>query len=105
MFKKLHVCLIVALAAIVFIGCATPTPKGILYTNCYGPTYGTNNEKSTKTGEAAAYSVLGLVGWGDASVKKASENGKIQKIHHVDYNEMIVFLGVFTRYKTIVHGD
>lgn len=55
-------------------------------------------------GESSAFSFLGLFAGGDASINKAANNGKIRKIHHVDY-EVSSFLGIFASSTTIVYGQ
>lgn len=55
-------------------------------------------------GEASVVSFLGLFAGGDASINKAATNGKIRKIHHVDY-EVFSFLGIFATSTTVVYGQ
>jgi TRL (tRNA-associated locus)-like protein len=55
-------------------------------------------------GQASAFSILGLLAGGDASIQKAASNGKIKKIHHVDH-DLSSFLGIYAKYTTIVYGE
>jgi hypothetical protein len=57
-----------------------------------------------KKGEASSMCVLGLVAVGDASSRKAAENGKIATIHTADYRFFSV-LGIYATYTTVVYGD
>jgi len=101
------VCLICLVAVIpVFMGCATPRPIGLLYTELKLPidAEGDMSKASTKIGVAECQSVLGLVANGDASIERAMKNGGITKIHYVDW-EVKNILGVIGNYKVIVHGE
>jgi hypothetical protein len=55
-------------------------------------------------GQASAFSFLGLLAGGDASIQEAASNGKIKKIHHVDH-AVLSFLGIYAKYTTIVYGE
>jgi len=106
MFKNKVFMVIAFVAICIFVGClSTPTPKGVLYTKCKGPVYGVSYSKDAKIGEASAVSILGVFASGDASVAAAARNGSITKIHHDDYEETCVILGIFISYKTIVYGE
>ena len=62
-------------------------------------------ELGTKVGTASNYSILWLVAWGDAGVKKASENGGITTINQMDMGIESYFFGAYIRRDTIVYGD
>jgi hypothetical protein len=62
-------------------------------------------ELGSKVGTASNYSVLWLVAWGDAGVKKAAENGGITVINHMDMGIESYFFGFYVRRDTIVYGD
>ncbi len=62
-------------------------------------------ELGSKVGTASNYSVLWLVAWGDAGVKKAAENGGISVINHMDMGIESYFFGFYVRRDTIVYGD
>ena len=62
-------------------------------------------ELGQKVGVASNYSILWLVAWGDAGVKKAAENGGITTINHMDMGIESYFFGAYIRRDTIVYGD
>ncbi len=62
-------------------------------------------ELGNKVGVSSNHSVLWLVAWGDAGVKKAAENGDITVINHMDMGIQSYLFGVYTRRDTIVYGD
>jgi hypothetical protein len=62
-------------------------------------------ELGSKVGTASNHSVLWLVAWGDAGVKKAADNGGIKVVQHMDMGIASYFFGVYTRRDTIVYGD
>ncbi len=57
----------------------------------------------TKTGTAACRTVMGIVNWGDCSIRAAMKDGKISKVTSADWEKKyIVVYGV----KTLrVHGN
>ena len=85
-------------------GCATPYPKGALYTEIKAPVSATGGITYSKVGTAKATSILGLVATGDASIKTAAANGGIKTIKYVDYDAKNI-LGIFGEYTTTVYGD
>ncbi|MCX6125119.1 MAG: TRL-like family protein [Proteobacteria bacterium] len=88
--------------------CATgPQPRpGAIYTGLQGPNQAmAGKEGGKKTGESCASSVLGLVGWGDASVDSARVNGDIQNIGAVDYKSFSVLGFVYAQTCTLVSGS
>ena len=58
-----------------------------------------------KQGEAAMYSVLWLVAWGDAGAAAAAKNGGITVLMHMDREFKSVMFGLYTRTTTVVYGD
>ena len=48
--------------------------------------------------------MLGLVSWGDGSTRAAAQDGGITTIRSADY-EFVSYLGIDSKYTTIVHGD
>jgi len=92
--------------AILLSGCVTglsPT-MGTVVTQTKGPLSGVdNNVGQTKVGESECTGII-FVAVGDASIKKAMENGDITKIHHIDHETLSV-LGLYAKYKTIVYGE
>ena len=80
-------------------------PAGAVYTNVKAPQ---NPEAAgkigSKVGKSDASSILGLISFGDASVKAAADNGGISEVQHTDY-EFFNLLGIYQRYSTIAYGD
>ena len=93
-------------AAATFSGCAmVGTPlSGVVYTNMNYPVTATASEQGSKTGEASATSILGIVATGDASVAEAAKNGGITKVKTVDVKAKNI-LGVYAKYTVIVTGE
>lgn len=86
-------------------GCATvatPLPA-YLYNNVKGPIDADGSFEPTKTGEACATSILGLVATGDASIAAAKAAGGIKEVSTVDYNTTSVLL-IYAQFCTIVKG-
>jgi hypothetical protein len=86
-------------------GCAsvaTPLPAWI-YTGVKGPIDADGSFEPTKTGEACAVSILGLVATGDASIAAAKSAGGIKEVSTVDYKSTSV-LGIYASFCAIVKG-
>lgn len=77
---------------------------GLMITNVKSPIAETSKTAGSKTGEATADTLLGLIAHGDASIEKAAINGGITKIMTVKYKSYNI-LGVFARFTTIVTGE
>jgi len=60
--------------------------------------------QATKTGEATATTILGLVATGDASVDAAMKNGGITKINHIDIKAHNI-LGIIGKFTLVVYGE
>lgn len=92
-----------------FIQCLllSTTFAGCLYSNTRVPLDEDlwKTELGTKVGVASNYSVLWLVAWGDAGVKKAAENGGLTTINHMDMGIESYVFGLYIRRDTIVYGD
>ena len=105
--RKLLSGLALTAGALVFaMGCASPQPVGVLYTDLTLPAIATSNAQGAKVkvGTAECTSILALVAMGDASIEAAAKNGGITKIHSVDW-EANNILGIIGKYKTIVRGE
>ena len=102
--KKL---LAVAVLAVAASGCVIVRPSNavsMLELNVVSPgNFIDNSVKPLKKGTATASGTLCFTE-GDASIKKAMENGDITKIHHVDY-EVRNILGIVGSTTTIVWGE
>ncbi|MBU4198530.1 MAG: TRL-like family protein [Verrucomicrobia bacterium] len=94
----------VAGALAVVMGCASPAPVGVLYTEITLPAIATSNAQATKVGVSECTSILALVAMGDASIDAAAKNGGITKIHSVDWEAKSI-LGIYGTYRTIVRGE
>ena len=102
---KLVAVSLAAAALAVVTGCATVVPVGGIYTNVKMPITNSNGSVSySKTGVATTQSILGLVAWGDGSIRAAAEEGKITKVNSVDYSSENI-LGVYGKYVTTVYGE
>jgi len=116
---------VVAVAALALTGCGggVPTaplvpPPGFIYTDYKAPMDIDFSDQGQPTpavdgrlGQAQAnyfyvpftYGLLSFA-WGDASIESASRDGKIQKVHYADYESMNI-LGIYSQFKTNVHGE
>jgi hypothetical protein len=63
-----------------------------------------NSVQVSKTGEACATNILGLVATGDSSVETAKMNGRINKVAYADTTYLNV-LGLFQKGCTVVKGQ
>jgi hypothetical protein len=107
--RKTVIYLVLCLFSTVLLaGCAamavSPT-TGFLYTEIKAPITATSNSgPAEKVGKAVCTSILGLVSTGDASIQAAMLDGKITKIHHVDYHSTNI-LGIYAVFEVIVYGE
>ncbi|MDY6824647.1 MAG: TRL-like family protein [Thermodesulfobacteriota bacterium] len=114
---KLMVVFLVLFSFVIVSGCAIKgpmPPAGVLLTKVKAPESAStlalrtgNMDKvgTSKRGAASATAVLGLFSTGDASIQAAMENGRITKVHHVDYDKTLVLGGLFHQLTTIVYGE
>ena len=81
-----------------------PTAGG--FTNITAPVDITYNltEIGSKKGEATSVGVLGLLAFGDASVKTAARDGNMKRVDHIGY-EYTNVLGLVSFYTTVVYGE
>lgn len=63
-----------------------------------------NTRLGERMGRSASHSILGLIAWGDSSVRAAAVEGSISRIDHIDATFLNV-LGVYSRYETVVVGS
>jgi len=102
---KLALC---ALCLFAFVGCAGPYSGGWVFSdysalNC-SPDDASGLVPGPKVGEAQMVNYLGMVAIGDASIKKAAQNGGITKIKTVDYDYNTI-LGIISTTTTRVTGE
>ncbi|HET8730111.1 MAG TPA: TRL-like family protein [Moraxellaceae bacterium] len=103
---KLHQLAAVALATSLLGGCAfvaSPT-TGFLYTKVQGPITVGNGTNTSKTGQACATNILGLIATGDASVDAAKKAGGIVTVSSVDHDSTSI-LGLYGTFCTVVKGN
>jgi TRL-like protein family len=107
MFRRITQIVSLCLAVLLFGGCAgwVDSPaKGIVLTWVNGPINATPYGQTARRGESCAFSILGLVAWGDASINGAKSSGQIKEVASVDH-ESFNLLGVFGSYCTVVRGS
>lgn len=103
---KLHHIAALILAATTLGGCAvvaSPT-TGLLYTKVQGPVVVGNSTNTTKTGQACASNILGLISTGDASIDAAKKAGGIKEVASVDHDSTSI-LSLYATYCTVVKGN
>lgn len=98
----------IAIATIVatLSGCAsvaTPT-TGFLYTAVQGPIVTGTATDASRTGQACANNILGIIAVGDASIDAAKKNGNIKNVASVDHDSLTV-LGLYGKFCTVVKGN
>jgi len=79
-------------------------PPGMVYSNVSAPIGTEGGDVPDSMGQASSESVLGLVAWGDASVKTAAQNGGLKTVDHVDY-KLYNVLGIYSKFTTVVYGE
>lgn len=97
-------CLLLATSSM--LGCvAAPVvpPLGLVYTEIQAP-LAPKGDVGSKRGTSQVVAILGLVAWGDGSLKAAAANGNITNVKLVDY-EFKNVIGVYQRYTTVAYGD
>lgn len=77
---------------------------GWAYTGTKGSENVTANPVASKMGKSCATSILGIAGYGDASVTTAANSAGITRISHVDTENFSV-VGVYAQGCTIVYGE
>ncbi len=97
------------MSIVMLMGCLVAPvvpPRGGLYSNTNAPLdIDVDNTKVTgKRGEASSYCILGLVSYGDASIKAAADNGGITTVEHADYKFLNV-LFFYQKFTTVVYGQ
>ena len=103
--KKIALCLVVALAAIMFTSCASYVPAGSFYTELKLPVaVGEATAKPSKKGTASCRSILGLLATGDASISSACASADITTIRYIDWEAKNI-LGIIGDYTLVVYGD
>ena len=85
---------------------ATMLLSSCLYTNVKFPLDKDvwKTKLGTKVGVASNHTVLWLISWGDAGVKRAAENGHLEVVEHLDMGVKSYLFGTYTRTDTIAYG-
>jgi len=106
MYRRSMQIVCLSVAVMFFGGCAlVDTPaKGYIFTWVEGPITATSYGQSARMGESCAFSILGLVAWGNASINAAKGSGQIKEVSSVDH-ESFSILRLFGSYCTIVRGS
>jgi len=77
---------------------------GVVVTAAQGPITATAYDQSARTGTSCAYSILGLVAFGDASINAAMNAGQIKQVASVDFDTTNV-LAIFGSFCAVVRGN
>lgn len=105
MFRRPAQILYLSLAVVFFGGCLAHSPvTGIVVTAVDGPINATTFDQSTRSGSSCAFSILGLIAWGDASIHAAKSEGQIKQVASVDFTTFNL-LGTFGSFCTVVRGN
>ena len=108
MKKRAAYFVIIMIGTMFLVSCAGMPPYGWLYNDTYAPENRQqaplNSDTHAKVGTGMIQCYLGLIATGDASVETAMKNGKITKIHHVDYKAKNI-LSLYTEYTIYVYGE
>jgi PBP1b-binding outer membrane lipoprotein LpoB len=104
MMKKQTMRLALILILTLFLsGCA------LLYTDIKTPlpslSTNTDAQSTTHVGKASCAYYVWVLALGDCSVQTAMQNGGISKVHHVDSEINSYFLGIYTKFTTVVYGE
>ena len=108
--KKLSAALVACLllGSVSMIGCITAPvvpPLGLIYSGVDAPLSIQGGQTGSKRGVAQVTSILGLVAWGDGSIRAAARQGNITEVKLVDYEFKNVLFGIYQRYTTVAYGD
>ena len=59
----------------------------------------------SRRGEASCTAILGIIAWGDCSLKAAADAGGITTVQHTDYSFSNVIVGIYQSYTTVAYGE
>ena len=105
MFRRLTQIICLSLAVVFFGGCLAHSPvAGILVTAVDGPVNATTFDQTARSGSSCAFSLLGLIAWGNASIDEAKREGQIKQVASVDFSSFSL-LGTFGSFCTVVRGN
>jgi len=93
------------LACALLAGCAgAATPIYGWYADVQWSMELPNGPMGSKSGEAKAQSILGIVATGDCSIQTAAKAGGITKVMTVEHHTKNI-LGLFSEFSTVVTGE
>ena len=99
--------LLVMLCLIILSSCALPMPSvgpGYILTTTKEGLSANNNVPITKSGEACATNILGILSFGDSGIEAAKKSADIKEVATVD-REYFSVLGIFAEACTVVAGS
>ncbi|MCB1326570.1 MAG: hypothetical protein KDK35_15140 [Leptospiraceae bacterium] len=112
MNKVLGILVVLAIAAgVACSGGGYSAPSGsimqntVLHTTSQDGLQGGPTDLGSRTGEACASGILGIISSGDAGVKAAAAAGGITTVKGIDYRNDNLLGSVLSNTCTIVHGD
>ncbi len=77
---------------------------GSYFTKTQEPVAASDRTKTLDSHSASNYSILGLVAFGDSSIRRMSSESDIRKISHIE-KETFSFLGIFVEEKFTIYGE
>ncbi|WP_108126371.1 TRL-like family protein [Saccharospirillum mangrovi] len=95
---------LITLFVFVLTGCAISPVIGAVNVTKWDGAIGDSDVADSRTGEACAQSILGLVATGDASITAAKRDGGISRIAYIEHKTTNV-LHFYGQYCTIVVGE
>jgi len=106
--KKILTSIVCSILLVILSGCATPGPLGLIVTD-FKSNIGVNDgrtdiKSAPKKGSAECYSVVGLVAWGDNTIRTAAKDGEITKVWYTEYS-VVNWFGFYAKYKVTVYGE
>lgn len=103
MRKLPAVCSLVLAFSFFLTGC------GALYTDIKMPlpplSVNPDTQARNHNGRASCATYVWVIAVGDCSVQAAMEDGKVSKVHHVDSEFKSYFLGIYSKFTTVVYGE
>lgn len=97
--------LLLLTCSFLLVSCASTGPTGgVLFHNIKYGINATPNTEAAKKGEACQSSILGLFGFGDASIDAAKKDSGITKVSTIDASSLSV-LGLYNQYCTNIRGN
>lgn len=95
----------ITILGLIVMQCAFATPYGLILTNVTEPVAVSGETTYTKKATGGAFSLLGCIGMGDASIDSIAKSGGIKNIKYVDKNTFALPLGLIVSETYTVYGD